>query len=123
MKAYQTAFALAKDAGNLTTTSNYIAEGTSAYTALTAQLVTPGYMPSLPVETYHTNSAYRYYYCNRTSDNSICQGDNDLKSYAIRFRFENIPYTSGSQYSCLTSTGIYQAGTNGASQPNQCVQQ
>lgn len=67
------------------------------------------YLPQIPYEKHFdtaSNSSLHYLFCNSTTSNTICTGDADPHTYAIRFFTETRPRGGTSDIHCANSQGI-----------------
>lgn len=126
IQAYQKALSMALTLDGELPVSAIAYIGSSGYGAgaFSSAIIDKGYLPERLLDPAHSDghNTNGYLYKNSSSSHSFILGDDDSSTYAIRFISERPP-ASGSAFSCLTSTGIYQAGTQpGATNTNQCVE-
>jgi type II secretion system protein G len=74
------------------------------------QLVSLGYLSSLPTDPTYTGTSNDYYYRNNPGT-YVCISDSDPKTYCIRFLMENANANGPAGFYCLTSRGIHRAGS------------
>lgn len=120
MRTLITAFELAKADGDLPTTGTTFVALTGTTTGDVPARLSP-YLAEIPYERYRdtvTSPSYHYRYCNTTTSNAVCEGDDDPNTYAIRFVTEKRPLGGAVNNHCASSVGITAWPATGA-----CVQQ